>query len=91
MAGVVKWYIGTQDQCDALVASTDTYYGYPNEQEKTITWAIPEVNPLNDLEWTIPFNQWMLDNLVYDPDKLVDAYPFEPSGGTGATGANDNA
>jgi len=92
MAKVVKWYIGTESLCDDLVAQTNLYYGYPNEREKTLTWAIPAQNPENESEWTIPFNQWMLDNLTVDPNKLVDAYPFEyPSGPTGATGANDNA
>ena len=89
MAGIVKWYIGTEAQCNDLVAQTNLYYGYPSEIEKTLTWATPEVNSLDETEWTIPFNQWMLDNLAYDPSKLVDAYPFPPTGGTGATGANE--
>lgn len=77
MAGIVKWYVGTQEQCEAIVASTDTYYGYPDARTKTSTWAIPEVNHFDETQWTIPFNQWMVDNLTYDEANLVDAFPFE--------------
>ena len=89
MSGILKWYVGTQEQCEALIASTDTYYGFPSAIEKTTTWATPEQNPFDAIEWTIPFNQWMLDNLTYDPAKIVEYYPFQPAGGTGATGANE--
>lgn len=77
MAGVVKWYVGTEEQCQDLVGQANLYYGYPNPSTKTETWAIPEQNPIIETEWTIPFSQWMLDNLSYDPTKLSDEYPFE--------------
>lgn len=89
MAGIVKYYVGTKSMCDSLGAQADLYYGYPNEETKTLTWAIPAQNPNNELEWTIPMSQWMLDNLTYDANNLVDTYPFEYQGATGATGPNE--
>jgi len=77
MARTVKWYIGTLSQCEDLVSQTNLYHGWPNEKTKTQTWAIPEQNPLMEEEYTIPFNQWIFDNLEYDPTKLSDEYPFE--------------
>jgi hypothetical protein len=71
-----KWFVGTEAQCNELVAAADTYYGYPNPRTKTQTWANPEVNPENVEEFTVPLNDWMLDNLTYDPAKVSDDFPF---------------
>lgn len=75
-----RWFIGTEAQCNDIIAAADTYYGYPNHQTMTLTWAVAEPNPNNADEFTIPVNKWMQDNLTFDPDKLVDAYPFELEG-----------
>lgn len=71
-----KWFVGSDIQCNEIVASADTYYGYPNVRTKTQTWANAEVNPENAEEFTVPMNVWMLENLTYDPDKVSDEYPF---------------
>jgi len=71
-----RWFVGTEAQCNELIAAADTYYGYPNVQTKTQTWAVAEANPENENEFTIPLNAWMQENLTYDPAKLVDDYPF---------------
>ena len=71
-----KWFVGTEAQCNEIIAATDTYYGYPNPRTKTQTWCNPEVNPENENEFTVPMNEWMLDNLTYDPAKVSEEFPF---------------
>jgi hypothetical protein len=72
----MKYFKGTETECNEIVAAADTYYGYPNAATKTLTWATPERDPNGEDIWCIPMNDWMLENLTYNEEKIQDEYPF---------------
>lgn len=46
---MAEYFVGTQAECDDLVARMDTFLGYPNPDTSTVTYSIPQKHTAKSL------------------------------------------